>query len=148
MNNKQSTILEMVELNENNVYDIIKSLNDSNKIKVGKGVNESDIKNAENKLGIKISKQLKSFYMKYGYLSYKSHDIFGLGIGGSFNVVTTTLNERKMKLPDKYIVIENIGVDGLLIVSDSNGTIFEWTSNGHEKKIYNNFEKYLFEILK
>jgi len=132
------------------MFEVIeKLLRENEDISVVGKVSKEVIIQAEKELNLEIPDQLKAFYSNYGCLTYQSHEIYGLGTDGYLNVVKGTQKEREISnLPNQYILINNIGVDGLLIVSNVSGEIFEWMANGYTKKIHENFSDYLLEILK
>lgn len=92
------------------------------------GVGEQEIIQAEEKLGMKFPETYRTILHEFGSLEIGSDEIFGLGVDGYLNVVETTLKEREMaegKL-DRYIVLQNIGIEGILIVVDKQDRVYEY----------------------
>lgn len=92
------------------------------------GVSEQEITQAEEKLGMKFPETYRAILHEFGSLEIASDEIFGLGVEGYLNVVETTFKEREMaegKL-DRYIVLQNIGIEGILIVVDEQDRVYEY----------------------
>lgn len=109
------------------------------------GVEKSEVEKAEKELSIDFPEEYKELLVEYGAISVGSHEIAALGVEGHLNVVELTKNERGLsstKNLEEYIVIENIGSEGLLIVLDSEGNVYEY-ANGHFRHIYKDFSSYL-----
>jgi len=109
------------------------------------GVTISEIKTAESELSTTFSDDYKELLLKYGALSIGSHEINGLGVTGYLNVVTATENERKLSKDsqlDQLIVIENIGAEGVLIVLDEDGQVFQYAER-QLKRMYKDLSAYL-----
>lgn len=113
------------------------------------GCNCEEIVKAEAMLNISFPNSYKDLLMQYGIISFGSHEWCGLNLPGYLNVVETTNNERtnNIKFPKNCFVLENLAIDGLMILVDENESIFEW--NGFEnKKIYSSLVDYYIDCLK
>ncbi|ACQ70017.1 MULTISPECIES: SMI1/KNR4 family protein [unclassified Exiguobacterium] len=92
------------------------------------GVSEKEVQQAEEKLGMMFPKTYRDIVKEFGSVEVDSEEIFGLGVEGYLNVVETTLKEREVsqgKL-NGYIVLQNIGMEGILIVVDEQDRVFEY----------------------
>jgi hypothetical protein len=131
----------MKEATMSNVFDEI-----SKKYKIfkTKPANEEDIKEAETKLGRVFSDEYKKYLLQFGAISFSSTELTGLNIEKYANVVDVTLKEIELneEFPKDCIVLENIGIEGILILIDSKGQVFEWKNNS-ARKIYDSMEEYL-----
>jgi len=109
------------------------------------GVPLSEVKNAEKELAVSFPEEYKELLVEYGAISVGTHEIAALGVDGYLNVVELTKEERQLAPNndlEEYIVIQNIGSEGLLIVLDSEGNVYEYV-NGQFKHIYKDFFSYL-----
>jgi len=109
------------------------------------GVAISEVEYAEKELNITFPEEYKELLLEYGAISCGSHEIAALGVEGYLNVVKLTKEERKLALNknlDEYIVIQNMGSEGLLIVLDSTGNVYEYAM-GELNQIYKDFFSYL-----
>ncbi|MDR1017856.1 MAG: SMI1/KNR4 family protein [Lachnospiraceae bacterium] len=111
---------------------------------------EEEVELAEEKLGISFATDFKEYLVNFGQITLESDELTGV-IGPEYlNVVNATSQQRQYILPkysDMY-VIENLGMDGIVIWQKSNGEVYQTVPQGIPEKIYNNFEEYLVnEIL-
>lgn len=117
------------------------------KVYQGKGVPDEVISAAEQQLGVNFPEQYKAYLKEYGVLSFGTHEIAGLGINGYLNVVEATTTERNLGgfFPNDCILIENVGVDGILVVMDSAGYVYE-CHNGIKAMVAESFFSYIKKI--
>ena len=117
------------------------------KVYQGKGVADEVISAAEQRLGVAFPEQYKTYLKECGVLSFGSHEITGLGVTGYLNVVEATETERNLggSFPNDCILIENIGVDGMLVVMNSTGCVYE-CHNGTKTIAAESFFPYLKKI--
>lgn len=92
------------------------------------GVSEEEIQEAEKQLGMSFPKTYRFIVKEFGSVEVGSEEIFGLGVDGYLNVVETTLKERVFAQGqlEKYLVLQNIGIEGILIVVDEKDRVFEY----------------------
>lgn len=123
---------------------LINKLSEKYQVFKGKGVSKEEVRSAELKLGFSFPEEYKAFLMKCGVLSFGAHEMFGLGVDGYLNVVESTMSERRLgsALPEGLVVIENLGIDGLLTVLDSEGKVFSFR-DGKLSQVANSFFGYI-----
>lgn len=123
--------------------DILNILDNDDFITVGP-IDEDVIAQAEKELNIVFPGSYKKIIEQYGVISAGTDEIFGLGVGGYLNVVETTKEERTLVNGelDKYIVIQNLGIEGILIVVDENDNVFEY-ANGTFTNLFSTTEEYI-----
>lgn len=96
------------------------------------GVDESKIDKIEKQLKIFLPNDYKSFLKKYGMIFAFGFDILGCGYSNTFPVIETTLDYRKLGLPNDYIVIKDD--DEFLYCINSNdsdiSTVYLWLPDG------------------
>ena len=114
------------------------------KLYYGTGVSVEEVIEAEDKLGIRFHEEYRNYLLEYGVASFGSHEFLGLGGDSYLDVVQETLQECKnnQNFPKNCYIIENLGIDGILILQEEEGTVFEW-SNGELKKIYDSMGEYV-----
>ena len=115
------------------------------KIYHGKGVPITEIEKAEKALGISFSDEYKEYLKEVGSLSFFSHEFMGLGVDGYLNVVEATMSERELDndFPSDCILLENDGIEGILILHDETGAVYSYVK-GKKIKISDS----LFDFLK
>ena len=89
------------------------------------------------------------YVKEFGAISFYGTEWTGLNIDGYLNVVQSTKQERDLNVsfPKDCYVIENEGIDGIIIASNENGTIYSIHYENVEK-ICNSLSEYLAECLK
>lgn len=109
-----------------------------------KGCSTEEIVNAEKELNLNFSKDYKEYLEKFGSISFYATEWTGLNIGGVFNVVIATKQERELseKFPKDYFLIENIAVDNILIIGNEKGEIYSY-QNGKKEILCKNLLEYL-----
>lgn len=93
--------------------------------------NDSIVKNAESKLGVKFGPQLYKYLTQYGYLGYEFVEFHGITKQQGLNsdMVKDTLKVHKMSQDTRnMIVIENQG-EGDYFLVDSNDKVYEFDIN-------------------
>ena len=108
-----------------NIVEKIKKIDDLDIIS-NNGASEEQIIRAEKRLELKFPEEYKDYVKKFGTISFLGNEWTGLNVDGYLNVVNMTEEERALNefFPKKYFVIENIGVDRMLIISDEKGKIY------------------------
>lgn len=102
---------------------------------------------AEKELGLAFAKEYRDVLGLYGSICTDDHEMIGLGPSKRLNVVAVTEELRALyaALGDDLYVIEDLGIDGLLICQDSAGVIYELAPNGKPRKIAATLLEYLSE---
>ena len=116
--------------------DVIKLMLQKNPFVSSGAVTEKQIKEAENRLGVKFSKDYKEYLSVFGTASYYGHELTGIcADDASINVVDVTLAERTCftNIPDEWYVIEQTHMDGIVIWQDEKGCLYKATPKKVEK---------------
>lgn len=111
------------------------------------GVDSSAVIDAEKKLGMRFSDDFRNYLMEYGVVSFKSHELMGLGGDDYLNVVLETLSERgnNDKFPINCYIVENLGIYGVFILQDEDSNIYEYRGKGITK-IFDCLKDYVVSI--
>lgn len=90
------------------------------------GCSNQQIEKAQEALGIKFTEEFKDYVKTFGAISFYGTEWTGLNVEGYLNVVEVTKQEREFNsdFPSDCIVIENQGIDGVLVVMNETGKIF------------------------
>ena len=112
---------------------------------IGNGVDEDTIARAENKLSLQFSPEYHEFLAQFGMLMIDDHEIMGFGKTDRLSVVANTLSarEKDSDFPDSMYVIENLGIDRILILQASDGAVYEYVPHSVPTKIFSSLEEYL-----
>ncbi|MBF1213384.1 SMI1/KNR4 family protein [Fusobacterium pseudoperiodonticum] len=128
---------------------IIEKINKIEKLYHTEGCSFKQIKEAQLELGITFPDEYIDIIKKYGAISFYGTEWTGLNVGGYLNVVSATKQEREMNsaFPLDCFVLENQGIDGLIIICNEKGEVFSIQYSKIEK-IYSSISDYLDECIK
>ena len=128
---------------------IIEKINKIEKLYHTEGCSFKQIKEAQLELGITFPDEYIDIIKKYGAISFYGTEWTGLNVGGYLNVVSATKQEREMNsaFPLDCFVLENQGIDGLIVICNEKGEIFRIQYSKIEK-IYSSISDYLDECIK
>lgn len=109
-----------------------------------KGCDNGQIEEAQRALGLTFPEEYTDYLKEYGAISFYGTEWMGLNATGYLNVVEATKQERELNeaFPPDYFVIENQGIDGLIVASDEKGCIYSIQYDKKEK-IYDSLSEYL-----
>ena len=104
-----------------------------------------DIENVEIELALPLAKDYKEYLLNFGAIMANDIELTGIAKSKNRNVVEVTKREWNLnrKIKHNLYVVENIGIDGIIIWQDSSGSIYESKPNYEAKKIANNFLEYI-----
>ena len=125
-----------------NILEIVKNLKGLRSLG---GVNETQILDAESLVGIKFADEFKEYAKEYGAISAYGLELCGVCNSKRLDAASVTLEERALNknFPNDMYVVENLGIDGILIMQNERGEVFEIYPNAKPKKIYNSLADYL-----
>ena len=112
-----------------------------------KAANETDISDAEIQLRLHFSNEYKEYIATFGAIIADGIELSGIAKSKNRNVVTLTKQERELNplAPNDLYVIESLGIDGLVIWQDANGTIYQSSPGKAPTMIFNSLCDYLTE---
>lgn len=122
----------------------IKKIEEKFKLYKTTGASKELIAEAERQLNLSFSEDYKEYLLNFGAISFGSTELTGLNIDGYANVVSVTLKEaqRNKSFPKGSIVLENTGIEGLLVLQNSDGEVYEW-QNGKKGTRFQDLNMYL-----
>ncbi len=106
-------------------------------------VSEFQLKEAEQKLGVKLPAQYIDFLKQYGHGGIAGIEIIGVGINGNLLFVNETLKYRKYGLAVNLIVVENCD-EWLYCIDCNTGNVVSW-SDGDVENSYSSFDDFLLD---
>ena len=123
---------------------IIKKIEEKSKLYKTTGASEELIAEAERQLNLSFAEDYKEYLSLYGAISFGSTELTGLNIDGYANVVSVTLKEaqRNKNFPKGSIVLESTGIEGILILQQQDGEVYEW-QNGKKGASFQSLKEYL-----
>lgn len=125
--------------------DIIKVLKKMEDFDSLDGVSKEEIEKAELDLGLKFATDYKKYLLEFGLASADGHEFTGLIKSPRLNVVDVTVKlKKKFKdAPVDAYVIEELGVDDIVIFQTSDGSIYKAAPKTQFIKVANSLTDYL-----
>jgi hypothetical protein len=123
--------------------DIVTTISGLNNLVALKGVSNEEIEKAERYLSLSFAADYKAYLKKYGVISAQHIELTGIIASPRLNVVDVTLSVRQRnKVPEDMYVIEDTGIEGIIILQNAKGAVFELQNNRTEK-IHDSLSGYL-----
>ncbi len=124
------------------ILDVIDNLDD---LLTLKPATDEEIENVEIELALQLSDEYKEYLRKYGAILAMDIELTGIAKAKHRNVVQVTKKEwaANSKVSHKLYVVENVGIDGIVIWQDCEGKIYESTPNNDPKIIFSSLAEYL-----
>ena len=103
------------------------------------------IQDAEKSLGLRFAEDYRAYVREYGAISARGIELTGVVDSPRLNVVDVTLRERRLNaaLPSDMYVIENVAIDGILMLQNTEGAIFEIRPGTPPEKRFDSLGSYL-----
>ena len=94
---------------------------------------------------IELALPLAEYLLKYGAILADDVELTGIAKSKNRDVVQVTQREwsANAKINHNLYVVENIGIDGIVIWQDGTGKIYESSPNKAAKQIANSLAEYL-----
>jgi hypothetical protein len=125
------------------VNNIITTIAGLNGLVTLNGASSEAITASEKKLGLAFAPDYTEYLEKYALISAKHIELTGITESKRLNVVDVTLSAREVnQMPQDMYVIEDTAIEGILILQNGKGEVFE-IQNNHIKKIYDSLPDYL-----
>ena len=112
----------------------------------GDGVSEEAITAAEKKLNLSFSNEYREYLRRYGIVAFDGHELTGIVDNDPLVdvvAVTTAEKEKNKEIPADFYVIEETGVDEMIIWQSGDGKVYCSSPNSAVKLIYNSLVDYI-----
>lgn len=108
------------------------------------GITVEQIKKAEETLNVKFSSDYIELLVAYGSLCAKGEEILGVD-ENNYDVVKATIEARSENsdFPIGMYVVENMVIDGILLIQNTEGAIFTYQPATPIKKVNDSLCDYL-----
>ena len=129
---------------------IVKLINSLPNLLTLKPATAKEITEAEIRLGVGFAEDYKEYLATFGAIMAEGIELSGIAKSEHRNVVSLTKKERELnsKVPYNMYVIENTGVDGIIIWQDTNGTVYQTQPNIAPRPIAASLADYIEKQLK
>jgi hypothetical protein len=126
---------------------IIKTIESFKRKRFTGSISTDLIHNAENELGLKLSKEYKDILQKYGSLCIKGEEFLGID-NDNYDIVKATKDARinDSNFPLDAYVIENTAIEGILIIQKDTCELFTYQPNGQLQPLSDTLEEYLLSL--
>lgn len=106
---------------------------------------ESDISNAEKKMGIRFAEEYKKYTMVYGAIYNKEFEITGVCDSPKMDVMAVTLHKRLKdpNFPGDMYVVEDTGAEDLLVLQNQEGKIFSYIPELPPQQMFDSMAEFL-----
>ena len=111
----------------------------------GNGATVEQIKSAEEKLGCAFADDYRTYLLEFGTAIFDGHEFTGIGGNSRTHVVDVT-EEHRQKDPERcqdLYVIEDPGIDGILVWQNSTGEVFTTVYDQNPRKRCQGIVEYL-----
>ena len=110
-----------------------------------KAATSIQIADAELQLRVSFASEYKEYLATYGAIMAEGIELSGIAKSEHRNVVSLTKKEWELnpKIPHSMYVVENTGVDGIIIWQDSKGAIYQSSPNTEPVQIAVSLTEYL-----
>jgi hypothetical protein len=126
---------------------IIKTIESLKRKRFTGSISTDLIHNAENELGLKLSKEYKDVLQKYGSLCIKGEEFLGID-NDNYDIVKATKDARinDSNFPLDAYVIGNTAIEGILIIQKDTCELFTYQPNGQLQPLSDTLEEYLLSL--
>lgn len=126
----------------NNIIEIISKLKSFRK---RHPVDDKSINFSEKYLGIVFSEEYSKYVSSFGAVSWYGHELTGICNSPRLNVVDVTVYERNLNpdMPKDWYVIEQTGIDGIVIWQNQEGEIYQTQPYKEPVKIADSLVEYI-----
>lgn len=109
-----------------------------------KPATEAEVTAAEKELGVIFAEDYREYVLKYGVISARGIELTGVTTAKRLDVVTVTKAEREMaSIPDNMYVIENVAIDGIVVLQNTAGEVFSIAPHEPLKRVCSSLSEYV-----
>lgn len=112
-----------------------------------KNIDDKVVNQIEKNLNLKFSDDYREYLITYGIAAINGHELTGITDYSSYDVKAVTIKMKKINegIPKEWYVIEDLGIDGVVIWQNEKGEVFRSIPKGEKIKIYDDLISYLSE---
>lgn len=115
-----------------------------------KSASRTEITDAELQLRMIFSDEYKVYLSTFGAIMADGIELTGISKAEHRNVVPVTKQEWELNnnVPHSMYVVENTGIDGVIIWQDTSGVIYQTFPNVKPKQIASSLNEYIIQRMK
>ena len=109
------------------------------------GRTEEEIANAEKELNIKFAEDYREYLKNIGLACFDGHELTGLTKTARLDVALVTKEQRAIFGDEvrNWYVVEELGINSIVIWQDSDGLVYAATPNSKPKKVASSLFEYI-----
>lgn len=125
--------------------DIIEAINGLNHLCALLPATPSAVSEAEQALGLCFAPDYKAYVLQFGAISACGIELTGVTTSRRLNVVSVTKRNRVMNgnIPLNMYVVEDMAIDGLLILQDATGAVYSAPPHVVPCKVFDSLTDYV-----
>lgn len=124
---------------------IIEAINGLDHLCVLLPASPESVAEAEHSLGLQFAADYKTYVQQFGAISACGIELTGVTTSRRLNVVAVTKRNRAMNgnIPPHMYVIEDMSIDGLVVLQDASGAVYSASPNGTPSKVFESLSAYV-----
>lgn len=125
--------------------DIIEVINGLNHLCALLPATPSAVSEAEQALGLRFAPDYKAYVLQFGAISACGIELTGVTTSRRLDVVAVTKRNRVMNgnIPPNMYVVEDMAIDGLLILQDATGAVYSAPPHVVPCKVFDSLTDYV-----
>ena len=125
--------------------DIITIIKEKEDAIYGDGTTEETVINAENELQLRFAEDYRRYLKELCIAAFDGHELTGLSKNTRTNVVCVTQENKKINdhMVQGFYVIEENGIDGIVLWQDKSGNVYQTQGDGEPEKIFKSLTEYI-----
>ena len=129
---------------------IVQTINSLPKLLKMTPAESKDITEAELKLRVSFAGEYKDYVLAFGAILADGIELTGIAKSEHRDVVSVTNMARKLNpdVPKTMYVVEDTGVDGIVVWQDKSGAIYQTSPNAEPKEIAKTLTEYIEKRIK
>lgn len=124
---------------------IIEVINSLENLLALKSASVEDVENVEIELALPLAEEYKEYLLEFGAIMADDIELTGIAKSKNRDVVQVTKREwaANNKIKHNLYVVENLGIDGIIIWQDGSGKVYQSSPNHGATKIADSLAEYL-----
>ena len=125
-------------------HEILMIMSNLEDLRFLKPATEAEVEAAEKALGVAFAEDYKAYVLKYGVISARGIELTGVTTAKRLDVVAVTKAERELaNIPEDLYVIENVAIDGLIVLQNAAGEVFSIAPHEPLKRVCSSLSEYV-----
>ena len=138
---KEEIIIHLTKEYKMNIVDYLNSID---LVFKSSGASAERIADAETELSLNFSPEYRDYLSSFGRVVFEGHELTGISKSKRLSVVNATLTcKENNTVPDDFYVVEEAGIDGIVIWQNSSGEVFATKPGSEIAKLNDSLLEYI-----